>query len=499
MSGFPIVGVARLATAVVVGAGLVLVSQHTDARLELRAGPAMTQTDGPARRNAVRQRVLPCAGQELSGIAGVADTPVAGRIALAAPPPALLRAVGAPTDPPPPDGSVLSIRAAGEAGTGAARSTSALTPAVARIPRGAASVVARGDGTLAPGSTAGQEWSSDSPQVRGLAGTACVTPATQAWLIAGGGAAGRQERLVLANPGANEVTVNVSVLGAKGPVANGHERTVVVPGNGRAAVLVDAVAGTEPTPAVHVVATGGTVAATLTDTWLDGVVPAGAETAAPAAPPATVQIVPVARLDEPGALRIVVPGDVQAVVSARLLTAKGPVPLAKGGVHNVQARSVLELPLPQTRGIQAVEVRADVPVLAAAESRVRDGGAAGDFAWSAGSPAVSGLAGAAFPAGSAAPRRTVSLVATGGEATVEMTVVAAGKARTSRTLVRAGAVVLRDIGSPDAVWLRKASGPGELRAGVLSTLGSGPGMRLSALALRDLPISTPATRALPLP
>lgn len=542
MSRVPVVGVIRLLAVAAAGVGLVHVAQQGTATVDLRARPVVADAGSQTRQVLLQHRLLPCSGQELSGTVGVPDIPTTGSVSLAAPPPALLQAArsessgaanaagagaagsagagaagaagsanaagsakvagsvdatgsrnGAGSE------SALSILVGGRPATGAARSTSPLTPATAALPAGAATVVARGDGELAPAATAAQEWRSDSDTLRGLAGSACVTPASEHWLIAGGGAAGRQERLVLTNPGANEVSVGIEVLGAKGPVESATERRVVVPGSGRAAVLVDAIAGSEPTPVVHLVVTGGTVAATLTDTWLDGAVPQGAETVGPAAQPAVRQVIPVTRRPLSGALRIAVPGDTQAVVSARLITPQGPRPLAGGGVHRVQAGSVLELPLAAAVQVQAIEVRSDVPVVAAAMSRVGAQDGVGELAWSAGAPAITTLAGAAFPAGEDAPRRALSLVASGGAVTADVAVVASGRVTTTRVRIGADTLVVHGVGSPSAVWVRPVDGPGQLRAGVLSESGEGSTMMLSALDLRDLPLTRLTTSALPLP
>lgn len=503
MSRFPFIGAARVVVVAAAGAGIVLAAQHDPRSLDLRSRPTAAQAGPTSREVPLQQRMLPCAGQELTGTAGVPDVELTGRITAVAPPPQVLQGLSVPREsaasgtaalPP-----VLSIAVAGAPGSGTARSVSALTPAASPLPTGAQPVVVSGAGALAPGLTAGQEWRSDTDTLRGLAGTACVTPATQQWLIAGGGAAGRQERIVLSNPGANEVTVDITIIGAKGPVEDGADRGVVVPGHGRVAVLVDALAGSEPTPIVQLRTSGGTIAATLTDTWLDGAVPLGAESVGPAAPPATMQVIPLTRRLQSGSVRIGVPGDTQAVISARLLTTKGPVPLGDGGVHRVQGHSVLELPLPHSAQVEAIEIRSDVPVVAAALSRVGGEGKVGEFAWSAGANALEGLGGLAFPAGEDSPNRTLGLVASTGTVTAEVTTLASGKVVTVRVPVGADSLVLRGLGHPDAVWVRRVEGPGALRVGVLSETGEGAERMLSMREMRDLPLTSMATTAVPLP
>lgn len=505
---FPVVGALRLTLAAGAGVGLLAAATQSAGGLDL-AGPASTAatasdrpdagTDtpsegGPGGQVLIRTKVLTCPGQELSGTVGVPDVSVAGTIRAVALPRELLPQ--APAGP----GSV-GILLGDAAPAGPATVAEPNTVASSELPAGDSPVTVLATGSLAPGVTAGQEWRGTSDTVHGLAGSACTSPQADLWLIAGGGAPGRQERLVLTNPGANEVTASLDILGAQGRVTAGHDRGIVVPAGSRAVVLVDAIAGSEPSPVVHVTVSGGTVAATLTDTWLDGSVAAGAETAGPAAPPATRQVIPVALRAQSGSVRIGVPGDTQAVVSARVLTATGPVPLpGLEGVQRIQAHSVLELPLPaQSPDIVGVEVRSDVPIVAAALSQVRADGGVGDFAWSAGSPAITGIAGAALATGDGAPGRTLTMVASTAEVSATVVILSGGALTVRNVTVPADSVHTEDLGSPDAVWLQRTGGAGELRAGILSQVGSGPGALISALDLRDLPTTTTATTAVPLP
>ena len=154
---------------------------------------------------------------------------------------------------------------------------------------------------------------------------ACGQPSAEAWLAAGGGAAGRQERLVLTNPGDNAVTVDLTLHGAKGPVVSPNGKGVVVPSQGRTTVLLDSISGTEPSPVVHVVAQGGVVHAVLNDHWLDGTIAAGSDDVVATAAPSRDQVIPAVAVGaKGGVLRIAVPGDGEAVVQARVLTPSGP-------------------------------------------------------------------------------------------------------------------------------------------------------------------------------
>lgn len=488
----PWMGIGRVALVGALGAGLVAAAQADPRTVQVRAGAQGAQA-APAGATTVplSSRLVTCAGQELTGTEGVPDVELTGTV----------NAVSLPAELRPADvvgdGAMAIANGPVDASASATQAGAVLS---APLAAGSAALTVRVTGSLAPGVVAGQEWSSDTATLRGLAGTSCPTAAADQWLIAGGGAPGRQERLVLTNPGANEVSATIEVLGAQGAVSGAADRGVVVPAGGRAVVLVDALAAAEPAPVVHVTVRGGTVSATLTDTWLDGSVAAGAETTGPVAAPALTQVIPVVWLRQAGALRIAVPGPDQAVVSARLLTPQGPVPVSTddGGVARIQGGTVLELPLQAgTEGVVGVEVTSDVPVVAAALSVARAEGGVGDFAWSASATPITGIAGAALVADG--PARQINLVATGGDVQARIATLEAGAVTTRELSLAADSTVTTDLGSPSAVWVVRIGGAGELRAGVASQVGADTTAFLSALTLADLPLTTAATSAVPLP
>ena len=159
---------------------------------------------------------------------------------------------------------------------------------------------------------------------------------------------------------------------------------------------------------------------------------------------------------------------------------------------------VLELPLQAgTEGVVGVEVTSDVPVVAAAVSVARAEGGVGDFAWSASATPITGIAGAALVADG--PARQINLVATGGDVQARIATLEAGAVTTRELSLAADSTVTTDLGSPSAVWVVRIGGAGELRAGVASQVGADTTAFLSALTLADLPLTTAATSAVPLP
>ncbi|HPB72930.1 MAG TPA: DUF5719 family protein [Phycicoccus sp.] len=477
-------GAARVLVTVGLVGGLLFAAGQRPGAVDLTAltGPARSDQAGPAAAQPPSSAVLTCVGPELSGVKGVPD--IAQNLTVAA--------ESAPREATGATGTG-SLRLAAPGADPLAEST---TGSVAGAVPSPGIIEAMGKGVFAPGLSALQQSANDSPEARGLATLPCTTASAESWLIAGGGAPGRQERLVLANPGANEITVDVSVLGAKGPVTADNGRGVVVPGRGRTNVLVDAIAGGEPTPVIHVSVHGGTAVAALMDAWLDGSVAAGVEATTETAPPATTQIIPLVDLAQAGLVRVAVPGNTQGVVRVRLLTTTGPAPLPDGGVQRIPARSSLDVPL---RGIPggayALEVSADVPVVAAAFSQARDASGPGDFAWTPATTAVTGVAGIPLPTVSGTHQLAL---ATGDAAAAVQVYTRTGETVTARTAtVEADRVSVVDLGGAESVWIAGAKTP--VYAAVLTTVGTGATRMIAVAPLTDLTVSVTATRSYPQP
>lgn len=429
-----------------------------------------------------------CPGNELSGIAGVTDADVGGVLSAATAPGDLL-----PTSPGGRGAARLLAGSAPLASVSAARPGSA----EAALPD-AGPVTLSATGILAPAITATQEWAVATKDVRGLTTTPCLTARTDAWLLAGGTGAGRQEHLVLLNPGGNPVTAEVTVHGSTGQVGDTHTETV--PAGGRTTVLLDAWAPGEARPAVHVVADGGGLASTLTDTWVVGSSPRGAETVTPAAT-GTVEVVPAAVIRPGSVLRVANTGDDEAVVRVDVLGRGGLVETTSDTVLTVAAGAVGEVPLQvATPGAYAVAVRADVPVAAAVSTT--SGGTAGapsDLAWSGSAPALADVAGAALPRTPGADR-TLQLVSTGGASTVSVTSVVGGEPVERTLSLVADRTTPVPLDDATAVWVQRVDGSGALRGGITTTLNTGTASEvLSVLTLEPSAVRSPVSRAFPLP
>ncbi|MFQ6172054.1 DUF5719 family protein [Oryzobacter sp. R7] len=479
-------GVARVVVVGGAAAGLVYVAAGQAPGLDLAA--AVGEDEAPVASTALTTRVAQvCPGPELTGIPGVPDVSVPASVTAASGPADLL-----PADPPP-KGS-LTV----EAGTSDVLTVDGRPEAATEAVPQDSPLRVTGEGALAPAVAAAQEWRLDGKDLRGLVSAPCGAGSTDQWLLAGGAGAGRQERLVLTNPGANPVTAAVAVHGRGGPLGDPIVETVA-PG-ARVSVLLDGRYGDEDLPAVHVTTDGAGVHAVLTDTWLQGSTALGAESTGAAVAPAVRQVVPGVVLGiGPGALRVVAPGDQSAVVRVDVIGPSGFVALPQGSVLSVPAGAVAELALTGIpAGTYTVVARSDVPVTAAALSRVGDGSGPGDIAWAPAAPPLQAVGGLALPP-TAGVGRQLHLVSTGGSTTLEVTTVA-GDTPTTRTVsLLADRVATVPLEGASSVWVRRTSGTGELRGGVVASWGSGAPRMLSATTLRESAVSSPVSRAFPLP
>lgn len=399
----------------------------------------------------------------------------------------------------------------------------------------------QGEGGAAVG-LAGAQWHVSTEEFRrGLSAAPCLAAGTDAWLIAGGGQAGRLERLVLLNPSADPITVDVTVHGGLGALPSVGGQGIVVPGGGRVVQLVDAIEPGESAPVLHVRTSGGPVVALLGDRWLDGSNDRGLELTAPAAAPATDLVVPIVS----GALvpsltgqtlRIVAPGDQEAIVQLRALTADGPVRVAND-VTRVPGGAVVEIDLSDVPPeAAAVQITSDEPVTAALFAQVhRIGeiapdagddpdsdpapgedpdsdpapgeddtvvlGEIGEIAWFPATAALAEITGTPLPRDGQIDLENTLVLATASEsAEVEVTTRDVD-GQTATQVVSVGAAQTRelDLEAAEQVWLRVISGAPHAALLVTADREAAEAM-LAGLPLADLPVSVavlPVTPALP--
>lgn len=487
-------GLLRSISVAAAGAGIVVGASSLSAPLHLAPGtshgPAATAHTQPVTRSQVI-----CPGPESLGVAGLLDsgTQVSSVTAVAAPetalPSSLAEGLGLDTSMSP---GTLEVGGLPSGGTWAPSVTARGHSVSGKISVPQSALVT-GAGALAPGLVATQRSWVRSGDNAGLFTAACMPAASSSWLIAGGAEPGRRERLVLTNPGPNPVTVDLAVIGVSGPVQSANGRGLVVGPHQRTVVLLDAIAGSEPSPVVHVIAQGGEVAAVLSDTWLDGVVPRGGDDATPVAAPAREQVIAGVAIAGRATLRVGVPGDDEAVVEVRVLTAGGPKALPANGVMRLTAHSTKDLDLSALPpDAYAVQVRADVPVVAAAmvDRRLAATATPSDLAWSGASAPITTVAGMAVRGpGDTGLSARLYLAATDDPASVVVTTAGAdGKVSANTVAVAADSVSTLPLDGVTSVWV--TAGTGTVRAAVATWAGDPRGVALSVTPMTDLTLTT---------
>jgi hypothetical protein len=482
-------GVVRASLTGLAGAALVVGAMHAQGALALGDQRASSgRTEGST--STVRGASLTCPGPELKGVPGVPDLPVGARVGAASAP---LRALTGTTPAAQPGQLVVSGM---PAGTSATPVTTRGSNAVTDLDSSSGALVT-GTWSMAPGLAAVQTWLVPSGDRRALVSTPCTMAQAESWIMAGGGSPGRQERLVLTNPGGNPVSVDVTLVGPDGPVSSPIGRGIVVPAHGRTAFLLDSISGSMTSPMVHVVAQGGVVGAFVNDLWLDGTRAAGSDDAVPTAAPSRDQVVPAVVVNGAATLRVAVPGTGQAVVQARVLTPTGPRALPRDGVVRVDGGTVRDIDLTGlSPASSAIQVRADVPIVAAVTTTTgRSGGAPTDLAWSSSTPPITGLAGMPL----VQPQNTsgvsvgsvLALTASGDAAGVEVvTVDAQGADHSQRLTLQADATTAVLVTGSTSVWVHRLLGKGQVRAGVYTWADDTQGRLSTVTPLVDAALRT---------
>lgn len=381
---------------------------------------------------------LVCPGIEVRGLSGAPDLTVRGTLAAALPPEQVLGGQNAQLSVS--DGN----RAVATGKAGQPISTPLLGVAPASV---------SGQGGSSAGLSARQAWLVDDRGLRGLASVRCQEPSADVWLLAGGAGVGRQERLVVANPGANAVAVSIDVHGKAGALPAASTRVTIPPGE-RVVRLLDALAPGEASPAVHVRAADGVIVATLTEVSTSGTSSGGVDTVAVSPVAATRVVIPGVSVGAGSVVRVVAPGQRPAVASVSVAGPQGLVALRGGSVLTVPAGGSVDLPLSGlAAGTYSVEVTADVPIIASALGRlVRSPDA--DLAWASSALPVSGVSGVTL---TGAGKASVALRAQSSVVSVTLWTVVAGVATPRELRVPADRVTLIPV-TGASVWLEVPSG-----------------------------------------
>lgn len=340
-------------------------------------------------------------------------------------------------------------------------------------------LVLRGSGRSAPGLTATQVTRSTNATMRGLASTTCVESGTDFWFVGSGAVVGQRGRVYLTNPEPAPAVVDVELFGADGPISAPDAKGITVAPGEQEVRLLDALAAGVTRFAVHVRARQGRVSAAVRDLQVDGLTPLGADWVPAAAPPALRQQVPgVPGGEGQRLLRLVAPGDSDAIVRVRLLSDSGAFAPAGLDVIEVPAGSVSEVDIGPFTGGEAVTVdlESDAPVTAGVLTRLAPAqGQLGDIAY-----AAAGRALLPSTPGVVADARTgagiissLLLTAPGADATVQLAALTPATGTPVEVVLQAGQQVSVDLATVSTAT--------EFALTVTPKAGSGP-----VLAVRQL-------------
>jgi hypothetical protein len=242
-------------------------------------------------------------------------------------------------------------------------------------------VALRADGGLAPGVTGETVARAGSTRTSGLAGAACLEPGRDFWFAAGSGQVGQRATLVIANTADAPAVVDVTVWTEDGPVAAAGTQDLGIPPTGSREISIDAVASGSERTAVHVAVSLGRVGVFLALREVDGADPLGLTWVAPSEPPSRLAYVPgVPRFGE-RVLRLLNPGEQDAIVSLRAVAGAGPFTPVGLEAVDVPAGQVVDVDLePAGDEAFAVEVSSTQPVVSAVRLRQTPGSGLSDIA-----------------------------------------------------------------------------------------------------------------------
>lgn len=355
-------GALRLLAALVAGGALVGAAATTEVVVGPRqaglASPAAL-TSAPEGASYLAEAVLACPGS-----AGDTDDAAAGQTRLAA--------SGAPGDvfagSTLPDGDRGGLELALAGVRGVEDPTGDVGDIVGVTLEDGQWGAVRARGRLAPGVVASQVSLAPGAGARGWALSPCLPPEDVVHLVGGGEGAGRVEHVVITNPAADPVSVDVEVFGTDGTMSTVGGSDLVVPAHGRLVRPLDALAPTVEQPVLRITARGGPVGAYLAERHREGTTDLGREVTAPAASPDRELVVPALPGTTGGeqtvTLRLFAP-EAGAVVELRALT-DGGARVPETPVVRVPAGATTEVTLEDLPEASALLLRSDAPVTAGA-------------------------------------------------------------------------------------------------------------------------------------
>lgn len=221
-----------------------------------------------------------------------------------------------------------------------------------------------GQGALAPGLAAEQSLLTQSVDFRGLSTAECTAPRREHWFVGGSAEVGRRGRLILANPTDVPAVVDVELWDEAGPIDAPGTQDVGVPARSQRILLLDALAAGSVTTAVHVQSSQGRISAALELRETQEITPQGITYVPAAVPPALNLYVPGVPGSGQRSLRIVAPGDTDAIVSLQILGPDGAFSPVDQDVLTVTAGTVTDIPLESGADPAGLRLQSDEPITA---------------------------------------------------------------------------------------------------------------------------------------
>lgn len=276
----------------------------------------------------------------------------------------------------------------------------------------------------APGILAGsQSQYVDDNEYVGFAASECAKASSDNWLVGGSTVTGRTTLLALNNPSKVSSTVSVELFSESGAVDVSGMSGIIVPPGGQRILSLAGFAPGMASPVVHVVSTGGQVAASLQQSIIRTLTPGGVDVFGASTGPATLNVIPGVVVSSPESidatggidgygdaaptLRVFVPGSGTTSLSVSAIAEDESVEPSTSTL-SVDAGVVTDIPLGSFHaGTWTLTVTSEKPaVVAARTSTVTIAGSpqasidagtdpdvtATDFAWFVSAPELDGTA-----------------------------------------------------------------------------------------------------------
>jgi hypothetical protein len=250
----------------------------------------------------------------------------------------------------------------------------------------------------------------NATDVTGFAADSCSNVASDSWLVGGSNAVGRTTLVSLSNPSDVAATVSLELWGEAGAISASGSGGIVVDPKSQRVIALSGLARDVASPVVHVESTGGLISASLQQSLVRGLEPAGADVIGATEGPSLAPVIPgvvVNHLDDvetrigedstggsadlATVLRLLVPSgdDGKATVNVT------PVGKGSGASFDVDvaAGSVRDVPLDGLEeGEYTVAVQSSVPVVGAVRVSTASSGdpapGSSDFAWVVAPPRI---------------------------------------------------------------------------------------------------------------